>query len=679
MEFLKLNIQLFAISADATNNTLKSTAGNKGTLYVKFTEANLTEQNIKDNTSTITAYCKFTQDTGSWAQFSKPYLRLYWYDDNEFKNGVELINMNVTALSRYDFEELELTFTVNHKSDGSLKGYAKAKWEYDGTGTLPCQTGYATTAEKTLATVPRASEIVSTDAYIETPPTITITKKSSGFTTTVNYSFGSLTGTIVEKTSKEQITDWVIPTSFYAQIPNDPFAYCTLTAITYNGSTKVGEKTCEFKVTADIDRTRPKVSFTAVDVNEKTVALTSSNSSTSDYVITGQSNVKCTISSITKETNATIKSVKINGIELGSAREYTFNGAITNEFQVVVTDSRGYSNVETKKTLNKITYNPVTIKANVERNQPTDGKVNIIIEGNYTNVNFPMENNYLLLSYKWKEKGANDSAYQTFSISNPTINSDGTYSAKVEGLTGFDYKKVYIFQVTATDRLTSAPKTPTEITLKKGQPVFWWNGEGVYFNEEIYKKNSESDVYENIGGISGGLEKIYPVGSIYLNISDSRNPKDIFGFGTWESIPGRFLLGVGTSTGSCGNTLTIPEKYTDGHWYHGHNYSHTHTVPGSSHSHPLGDAGYACIYYGGSTFYSREITKSNAFTATSYKSVSGTAGTNTKAQGYATTLGGTTGATTPSQVTTNSQSATTTGSTTTIPPYQSVYMWKRTA
>ena len=487
MEFLKLNIQLFAISADATNSNLKSTAGNKGTLYVKFTEANLTEQNIKDNTSTITAYCKFTQNTGSWAQFSKPYLRLYWYDDNEFKSGVELINMNVTALSRYDFEELELTFTVNHKSDGSLKGYAKAKWEYDGTGTLPCQTGYATTAEKTLATVPRASEIVSTDAYIETPPTITITKKSSGFTTTVNYSFGSLTGTIVEKTAEDKITNWVVPKSFYAQIPNNPFAYCTLTAITYNGTTKVGEKTCTFKVTADPDRTRPEVSFTAVDINEKTVALTSSNASTSDVVITGQSNIKCTISSITKEENATIKSVKINGIELGSAREYTFNGAITNEFQVVVTDSRGYSNVETKKTLEKINYTPVTIKPTVVRNTATDGKVNIFVEGNYSDVNFPMENNYLLLEYKWKEKGAADSTYTSGTIT-ATINNDGTYDGELTGLTNFDYRKMYIFQVTAKDRLTSAPNKLTEILVKKGEPIVWWNEKGVYANGTLKGK-----------------------------------------------------------------------------------------------------------------------------------------------------------------------------------------------
>lgn len=44
------------------------------------------------------------------------------------------------------------------------------------------------------------------------------------------------------------------------------------------------------------------------------------------------------------------------------------------------------------------------------------------------------------------------------------------------------------------------------------------------------------------------LEKVYPVGSIYMNATDSRNPAQIFGFGTWKQISaGRVLLGAGTA------------------------------------------------------------------------------------------------------------------------------------
>lgn len=39
------------------------------------------------------------------------------------------------------------------------------------------------------------------------------------------------------------------------------------------------------------------------------------------------------------------------------------------------------------------------------------------------------------------------------------------------------------------------------------------------------------------------VQAIYPVGSIYMNAADNRNPALIFGFGTWVQISGRFIAG----------------------------------------------------------------------------------------------------------------------------------------
>jgi hypothetical protein len=39
------------------------------------------------------------------------------------------------------------------------------------------------------------------------------------------------------------------------------------------------------------------------------------------------------------------------------------------------------------------------------------------------------------------------------------------------------------------------------------------------------------------------LEKIYPVGYIYISLNGT-NPRDLFGFGTWEKIQDKFLLGA---------------------------------------------------------------------------------------------------------------------------------------
>jgi hypothetical protein len=40
---------------------------------------------------------------------------------------------------------------------------------------------------------------------------------------------------------------------------------------------------------------------------------------------------------------------------------------------------------------------------------------------------------------------------------------------------------------------------------------------------------------------------LYPVGSVYVNASDSRNPALIFGFGTWVAIAGRAIFGFSAS------------------------------------------------------------------------------------------------------------------------------------
>lgn len=64
-------------------------------------------------------------------------------------------------------------------------------------------------------------------------------------------------------------------------------------------------------------------------------------------------------------------------------------------------------------------------------------------------------------------------------------------------------------------------------------------------------------------------EAIYPVGSIYHNETDDRNPSVILGFGEWEaSAPGRVLVGkaasgtfatAGATGGEETHTLTIAE------------------------------------------------------------------------------------------------------------------------
>ena len=66
------------------------------------------------------------------------------------------------------------------------------------------------------------------------------------------------------------------------------------------------------------------------------------------------------------------------------------------------------------------------------------------------------------------------------------------------------------------------------------------------------------------------LESVYPVGAIYLSVNDV-NPAVLFGFGEWEAIKDRFLLGAGdlygggATGGEETHTLTIDEMPSHNH------------------------------------------------------------------------------------------------------------------
>ena len=65
------------------------------------------------------------------------------------------------------------------------------------------------------------------------------------------------------------------------------------------------------------------------------------------------------------------------------------------------------------------------------------------------------------------------------------------------------------------------------------------------------------------------LEAVYPVGSVYVSITDSRNPADILGFGTWEALPAGYgIVAQGTATAEDGSTLTFTAGEKSGEFKH---------------------------------------------------------------------------------------------------------------
>ena len=85
--------------------------------------------------------------------------------------------------------------------------------------------------------------------------------------------------------------------------------------------------------------------------------------------------------------------------------------------------------------------------------------------------------------------------------------------------------------------------------------------------------NLNTDVSSNktaIDNLKGQvLQAVYPVGSVYVSITDSRNPADILGFGTWEALPAGYgLVAQGEATAEDGSTLTFTAGQKSGEFKH---------------------------------------------------------------------------------------------------------------
>ena len=99
----------------------------------------------------------------------------------------------------------------------------------------------------------------------------------------------------------QTVVNFAVPASFYGQIPNSPTGTCTLTCVTWQGTTQIGTKTAKFTVTAAKNLCLPDVSLTAVDIWEKTCQLTGNP----NVLVLNASAAKCKLTATAKN-SATI-------------------------------------------------------------------------------------------------------------------------------------------------------------------------------------------------------------------------------------------------------------------------------------------------------------------------------------------------------------------------------------
>ncbi len=455
---LKLNIQLFAATATITNARQSYSIDNN------------------NEVQRITFTVKRTSGTTYWQDNKTLTFTLKYYNDSNVQQTLtQSVQFNFPSGSVGATKSAYVDFTVPHRTDGTQTiDYEASITTGTSAGTLnPEQIGVA------LETIPRASTITVNDANIGSSTNIVINKASSSFTTTLSYKASGQSSwtTIVNKTSN-QVYGWTVPTSFYSLIPNQKTIQCQFQADTYSGNTLVGSKTTTATFTATGN---PVINSCYLQTTDSTTINLVGDSRMIRYISTVQVTV-----SASGQNSASISSIVVNGVTATNGVA-TFPNANTYSYNVVVTDSRGYTTSNTYR-ITWTDYVPLTCNATIARNQPTDGIININLSGNYFNGSFRKWDdtyvaNTLTVQYRYKVSGAS-SWTQDWTNSGITINKSGNTYAATAQLTGMTYTNTYQFEVRAGDQVDT--RTVTGITVTKGQPIFNWKDSFFNVNGDLH-------------------------------------------------------------------------------------------------------------------------------------------------------------------------------------------------
>lgn len=487
------------------------------------------------NTSSLTVWVQFKAGQGGWYGYT------YYLTGSVYVDGYVVVTCKSTT--GYDRVRWNALNTYAYMQAGTNADICWTRGgiahEQDGSRTVNISvnlTGYTTDGEHgsgwnvyggrniALTVIPRASEIGATDANIGAGSMVAVTRRSSAYTHSIAYSFGSQTGYLTASggvsAAEERFSNtslvFTLPDSFYAEIPNARNGTCVLTCRTYAGDTQIGDAaSCSFTATAADWVCAPEVSGTVEDANGVTLALTGDKNKLVRYFSTAL----CTITATAKN-GASIQTRRIAGAAVSGSTRSIAN-VEQGSFYFQATDSRGYTGgASVSKAM--VDYVRLTCDGTVSRPSPTGSTAVLSLSGNWFNASFGAAANALAVTYAVNGGAA---------VSLTPVKSGNTWSAAAE-LTGVTYTNSYTITVSAADRLTTVTKS---FVLSRGTPVFDWGAESFRINKPL--------------GLTGGLDAtakrtlldfIYPVGSYYWS-SSATSPAVLFG-GSWTRITRRFLF-----------------------------------------------------------------------------------------------------------------------------------------
>ena len=458
-------------------------------LYVYY---KVKSQSIENNTTTLQLgmYVDTPDnwDIGPWSDYYGSYVGTATSGANCKTFSGAIPNFDGT---RWLVENQEVT--VSHNADGTKTATIYWKWGVSSSwGDFSNPSG---SFNVTLTTIPRASSFTVSSASVDMGSAVTfnITRASSAFTHTLTLTWGSKTSNI--GTGIGTSKSWTPPLTLANDLPNSTSSGCTITCITYNGSTEIGRKTLSMTIKVP-SSVKPTIS--SVTISEATSGL----SAKFGAYIQHKSKLKA-VTAAAGAYSSTIKtySTKILGVTYSGAT--ITSGIISSSgsvsVAVTVTDSRGRTASKTE-TVTVLAYTDPTITAfsaqrcNASGATDENGEyVKLTFALAVTSLNSKNGNTYII---EYRQAGAAGYTQLTTGASYSLSSTYLSTSAIVSGDSSYD------FRITVTDYFKSVARTAdiqTAFTLQD----FHASGTAMAIGKVSEEENTlevalEGDFYEPV-------------------------------------------------------------------------------------------------------------------------------------------------------------------------------------
>lgn len=510
-------------------------------------------QNISNNTSNVTVKVWIKRTNTGYTTYGSG--TVFTNIDGVQRNVSITPSQKITSTPSAIFHQ---DITVNHNSDGTKILNVQVGISHDQFSSSQSSVAFNTS----LTTIPRSSSISLSASTIEAGKelTVNITRASGSFTHNVYLLFGTATFPIQNGVATS--AKGVISLDTLKQIPNATSGWGTVRCDTYNGGTKIGATEKNITITAP---TTIVPSYSSLKVTRVDNVVPS----TWGVYVKGKSKVTLEIVGAAGTYGSTISKYSITGDDQSSTSSKYTTGVLNNSgtvtFTGVVTDSRGRTATKTAN-ISVIDYSSPKItdflvqRCNSGGTLTDEGTyVKVTPKWSYSSVN---SKNTFSAKVDYKTKAATN-----WSTATTVTTSDSSYiigGGDISANTSYDIRLTIQDAFETVTKTITIPTAKTTLDFRNGGngiavgKVAESDGFEVDWNSKFNKQvdvegtanlkgdvNVSSKTNLKLGGVSL-IDMFYPVGSIYMSTS-STNPSNFMG-GTWVAWgSGRVPVGVNTS------------------------------------------------------------------------------------------------------------------------------------